>query len=143
MLVYHIVLDYLSVFVVIFFLMIRRPPRSTRTDTLFPYTTLFRSLARGTRRRASGRTRRGKDRGEGACRQGRAAPGFDRGGARRPVEPRRDRGRDGGQRGACGADARTSRLAWPGRAASGGARGEGAAGRRAADRKSTRLNSSH
>src|SRR3546814_14133862 len=27
----------------IFFLMIRRPPRSTRTDTLFPYTTLFRS----------------------------------------------------------------------------------------------------
>src|SRR3546814_3675184 len=30
---------------VIFFLMIRRPPRSTRTDTLFPYTTLFRSQA--------------------------------------------------------------------------------------------------
>src|SRR3546814_8486540 len=29
-----------------FFLMIRRPPRSTRTDTLFPYTTLFRSPAR-------------------------------------------------------------------------------------------------
>src|SRR3546814_3898982 len=29
----------------LFFLMIRRPPRSTRTDTLFPYTTLFRSLA--------------------------------------------------------------------------------------------------
>src|SRR3546814_5195989 len=28
-----------------FFLMIRRPPRSTRTDTLFPYTTLFRSLS--------------------------------------------------------------------------------------------------
>src|SRR3546814_264222 len=27
----------------IFCLMIRRPPRSTRTDTLFPYTTLFRS----------------------------------------------------------------------------------------------------
>src|SRR3546814_12682584 len=27
-----------------FFLMIRRPPRSTRTDTLFPYTTLFRSV---------------------------------------------------------------------------------------------------
>src|SRR3546814_276313 len=32
-----------------FFLMIRRPPRSTRTDTLFPYTTLFRSaFASGT-----------------------------------------------------------------------------------------------
>src|SRR3546814_2202327 len=29
--------------------MIRRPPRSTRTDTLFPYTTLFRSLARAQR----------------------------------------------------------------------------------------------
>src|SRR3546814_4907190 len=28
---------------IIFCLMIRRPPRSTRTDTLFPYTTLFRS----------------------------------------------------------------------------------------------------
>src|SRR3546814_7702947 len=28
-----------------FFLMVRRPPRSTRTDTLFPYTTLFRSPA--------------------------------------------------------------------------------------------------
>src|SRR3546814_5817948 len=27
--------------------MIRRPPRSTRTDTLFPYTTLFRSLKTG------------------------------------------------------------------------------------------------
>src|SRR3546814_20913900 len=31
------------IFVLCFFLMIRRPPRSTRTDTLFPYTTLFRS----------------------------------------------------------------------------------------------------
>src|SRR3546814_15029552 len=33
--------------IVIFFLMIRRPPRSTRTDTLFPYTTLFRSVGVG------------------------------------------------------------------------------------------------
>src|SRR3546814_9754340 len=31
---------------IFFFLMIRRPPRSTRTDTLFPYTTLFRSMIR-------------------------------------------------------------------------------------------------
>src|SRR3546814_1061116 len=31
-------------FLFLFFLMIRRPPRSTRTDTLFPYTTLFRSV---------------------------------------------------------------------------------------------------
>src|SRR3546814_3414353 len=36
--------------VVFFFLMIRRPPRSTRTDTLFPYTTLFRSRRHGGRR---------------------------------------------------------------------------------------------
>src|SRR3546814_10275513 len=35
----------MSAFCVFFFLMIRRPPRSTRTDTLFPYTTLFRSAA--------------------------------------------------------------------------------------------------
>src|SRR3546814_8377103 len=33
-------------FILCFFLMIRRPPRSTRTDTLFPYTTLFRSSRR-------------------------------------------------------------------------------------------------
>src|SRR3546814_14550726 len=33
--------------IVFFFLMIRRPPRSTRTDTLFPYTTLFRSINNG------------------------------------------------------------------------------------------------
>src|SRR3546814_16327169 len=33
----------MSFTVSLFFLMIRRPPRSTRTDTLFPYTTLFRS----------------------------------------------------------------------------------------------------
>src|SRR3546814_3406077 len=35
---------FLICLVFVFFLMIRRPPRSTRTDTLFPYTTLFRSL---------------------------------------------------------------------------------------------------
>src|SRR3546814_7826397 len=33
--------------------MIRRPPRSTRTDTLFPYTTLFRSFARQRRGRTA------------------------------------------------------------------------------------------
>src|SRR3546814_7747598 len=58
----------------LFFVMIRRPPRSTRTDTRFPYTTLFRSAgwrggkARGLDRRGGhglrcGR-RRGADRGE-------------------------------------------------------------------------------
>src|SRR3546814_16773559 len=38
---------FILLFVVVFlffFLMIQRPPRSTRTDTLFPYTTLFRSV---------------------------------------------------------------------------------------------------
>src|SRR3546814_13792081 len=46
--------------------MIRRPPRSTRTDTLFPYTTLFRSACG----RCGGRGRRGyRERrlGEGSC----------------------------------------------------------------------------
>src|SRR3546814_3131777 len=38
----------------VFFLMIRRPPRSTRTDTLFPYTPLFRSARH---RRAAGARR--------------------------------------------------------------------------------------
>src|SRR3546814_10241315 len=43
--------------------MIRRPPRSTRTDTLFPYTTLFRSdkvakdFRRGSSRKSSSMTR--------------------------------------------------------------------------------------
>src|SRR3546814_8972707 len=47
-------------FALVFVLMIRRPPRSTRTDTLFPYTTLFRSPGydRATRRSATARCRR-------------------------------------------------------------------------------------
>src|SRR3546814_19363267 len=44
-------------FVLFFFLMIRRPPRSTRTDTLFPYTTLFRSYSTSSQRALS-RSRR-------------------------------------------------------------------------------------
>src|SRR3546814_20238420 len=43
---------------IFFFLIIRRPPRSTRTDTLFPYTTLFRSEGEG-----------GADGPAGLCRQ--------------------------------------------------------------------------
>src|SRR3546814_16863067 len=39
------VVDQLFLVLFFFFLMIRRPPRSTRTDTLFPYTTLFRSCS--------------------------------------------------------------------------------------------------
>src|SRR3546814_2263888 len=40
-----------------FFLMIRRPPRATRTDTLFPYTTLFRSRRVGVHPRQAGDVR--------------------------------------------------------------------------------------
>src|SRR3546814_3713064 len=39
--------SFLYIILLFFFLMIRRPPRSTRTDTLFPYTTLFRSRDAG------------------------------------------------------------------------------------------------
>src|SRR3546814_6019744 len=41
--------------------MIRRPPRSTRTDTLFPYTTLFRSVAIGGRRDDEADAQAGRD----------------------------------------------------------------------------------
>src|SRR3546814_9736427 len=57
-----------------FFLMIRRPPGSTRTDTLFPYTTLFRSDPGACRPRAAGPPARppgGRDRLE----RGRAGGG--------------------------------------------------------------------
>src|SRR3546814_10831692 len=80
-------LGYVVLFV-FFFLMIRRPPRSTRTDTLFPYTTLFRSRPAGRpgrpRRRAhaagqgagQGHGRKGQERGEaGEVRRQRAAGG--------------------------------------------------------------------
>src|SRR3546814_2056876 len=40
--------------------MIRRPPRSTRTDTLFPYTTLFRSVDMRDDRAARGVARTGQ-----------------------------------------------------------------------------------
>src|SRR3546814_6780745 len=43
---YVIFIQYLFYFSFFFFLMLRRPPRSTRTDTLLPYTTLFRSSYR-------------------------------------------------------------------------------------------------
>src|SRR3546814_19372334 len=58
-----------------FFLMIRRPPRSTRTDTLFPYTTLFRSRGGGHLGRRHGRKLRrvNDDRGGFNCIGGRGA----------------------------------------------------------------------
>src|SRR3546814_12010723 len=49
MFIFYVVVAFVSLSILLccsfFFLMLRRPPRSTRTDTLFPYTTLFRSLA--------------------------------------------------------------------------------------------------
>src|SRR3546814_5143094 len=71
-----------------FFLMRRRPPRSTRTDTIFPYTTLFRSPDRAAvaGMRAGGRDSRGDVRatrdGEPRAAGGRAGLGrVPRGGA--------------------------------------------------------------
>src|SRR3546814_9713459 len=58
--------------------MVRRPPISTRTDTLFPYTTPFRSLRLPRRlwdRRLRGRHLRGRGTGgEGRCRRAQALP---------------------------------------------------------------------
>src|SRR3546814_2150900 len=59
--------------------MIRRPPRSTRTDTLFPYTTLFRSKGSA----LIGSWGSARDRGEGVGRGHRAAD---------PQEGQRERG---------------------------------------------------
>src|SRR3546814_18116586 len=98
----------------VFFLMIRRPPRSTRTDTLFPYTTLFRAPPQGGARAS------GSDPGASRTRLDRGAP------APHHAHPA-DRG-----------DAPTATAL--------AARRPRAAVRRnwaSADRKSTRLNSSH
>src|SRR3546814_9308498 len=67
-----------------FFLMIRRPPRSTRTDTLVPYTTLFRS-------------RRPQAAGQGDRRDRRGGGGADAAaGLQATQNHRRPRGRGGG-----------------------------------------------
>src|SRR3546814_7863868 len=95
--------------------MIRRPPRATRTDTLFPYATLFRSDRRqgGAAReirKAGGRAAdrgdsRTRGRGDGRARRPgrRAAP---RSGAAAAKEDRRDRAADGQAGGRRDADAR-------------------------------------
>src|SRR3546814_2678768 len=56
---------------VFFFLMIRRPPRSTRTDTLFPYTTLFRSPQREPEPRTRLPARRDAQPGDGGAQESR------------------------------------------------------------------------
>src|SRR3546814_9992658 len=50
--------------------MIRRPPRSTRTDTLFPYTTLFRSVHADAAQRALQGPEHGRHRGVALRRRG-------------------------------------------------------------------------
>src|SRR3546814_3291619 len=88
--------------------MIRRPPRSTRTDTLFPYTTLFRSAGAGWRRRGArfyARPRAGSDVAAGVGPR-------DRGGALLSSDghrPARGLGRDRGRRGDAGVRAAVRR----------------------------------
>src|SRR3546814_20619407 len=54
--------------------MIRRPPRSTRTDTLFPYTTLFRSRHRSALHQRAGARQAQCGAGQGAGRAGGVGP---------------------------------------------------------------------
>src|SRR3546814_4587816 len=109
--------------IIIFFFMIRRPPISTRTDTLFPYTTLFRSPHGPSRPRAGGcraqgpdlpRSRRAlteprpapavaldadpSDRQHGALHVVVRRPEVQRGRRALPLRPRRTGPRDPGQR---------------------------------------------
>src|SRR3546814_14049430 len=100
--------------------MIRRPPRSTRTDTLFPYTTLFRS------QRVAGESV-----GLGVVREG--GPGGLRS-HDRVLSDRVERALPGVRRLARGARAAGSRYV---------GRGYAPDIPRTSDRKSTRLNSSH
>src|SRR3546814_7633967 len=68
--------------------MIRRPPRSTRTDTLFPYTTLFRSGVRDRRRAVPDKESALKQESQPLCYRTRVA--FDRCGLQ-PVDQRSSR----------------------------------------------------
>src|SRR3546814_12307028 len=112
--------------------MIRRPPRSTRTDTLFPYTTLFRSLDGSQAPRTGGANGRpqkseGQVIAEAQRRAGIMAYGGENGG------------------GVGGAVAAATGLSMGGGAGGQGAQliGASADGDGQGDRKSTRLNSSH
>src|SRR3546814_9780038 len=75
----------------------RRPPRSTRTDTLFPYTTLFRSHLHLCRQWAWRLGSRGNERA--------VARRYDPGAAKRALRGRL--GRDGGNAGRSGREARS------------------------------------
>src|SRR3546814_15616693 len=103
--------------------MIRRPPRSTRTDTLFPYTTLFRSPRRQRQAEARHRTLHAERRIVEAVVAGSRKPDDDtvtgelvgahdlelahvldprRRGGRREAEARQEQGKKGGEDGAVG-----------------------------------------
>src|SRR3546814_7136020 len=114
--------------------MIRRPPRSTRTDTLFPYTTLFRSDRRLRQdRRAEVELRVAEPEAEGPER-GRFVEQIAAMRARLVIVEDReltDVARDGDGQLAAGIDAPEQRV------------GDGIALLLAGDRKSIRLNSSH
>src|SRR3546814_3428989 len=83
--------------------MIRRPPKSTRTDTLFPYTTLFRS-----REPRMGLCRR--RRGQGERRVARGGGGAPRAGVARLGSPERPRQRHAGMASRPRSEEHTSEL---------------------------------
>src|SRR3546814_3065313 len=121
-----------SIFLRLFYLMIRRPPRSTRTDTLFPYTTLFRS---------SVRKRNGKITGCKTIYAGFKNAGFQCFGAASPGLPPPDwlvAGAAAGGAVEAGAGGGTGVVD-----SAAGAVGVALSPWAAGDRKSTRLNSSH
>src|SRR3546814_1057499 len=98
--------------------MLRRPPISTRTDTLFPYTTLFRS-PQGTARALARPPHADAGAGDGAA--------ADAGAAVRDPDPGPEPGQEPDRKAAAGRDRRRRPRAGAGEV----------------DRKSTRLNSSH
>src|SRR3546814_19893432 len=75
-----------------FFLMIRRPPRLTRTDTLFPYATLFRSRSEARRVRPECRDRGAGERDQAVARRAARSRKADRQlSVQRPDRRRQDR----------------------------------------------------
>src|SRR3546814_4132153 len=91
--------------------MIRRPPRSTRTDTLFPYTTLFRSLDPGIYQARLSCVSRRREEDEAA--QGLSESGLWPEPARVPGKVEPAGGLPDGRAGICGASPGTRDGNWP------------------------------
>src|SRR3546814_1916460 len=104
--------------------MIRRPPRSTRTDTLFPYTTLFRSRSSHVVSKQPGYKPDKADGGSISCRRFLEREGREGGNAAIVYRDRLRGNRSGVPEIPCGGKLRRLGPPWK-------------------DRKSTRLNSSH